>query len=307
MRSIKFFCVVWILLGLTGCGTISIWRGPVNEPVGNYANPFEPQGVIDVRQHYSYRFLNKWRISHAWLSGTNVRYCGYGLNPFKRLGGYGELEFESDQPFAEWEGVLGSISEHNGQWRFVQHTEKIYGTNPEGKFERYETFCHQFFLSSRNGFALYLIKPDPVKDTDSWIDGARPFHFKGVDWLVKEVPPRDMTGSRGPLAAPIEIWTLKIPDTPYWMVLKFSADLQYSIRERPVQHAGLLDLFHMIVASVKLERITPIDIDPLIEAAVENKRRKEFAEQQLSREEKKLRHECAIKGSLWKALDPRCK
>jgi hypothetical protein len=62
-----------------------------------------------------------------------------------------------------------------------------------------------------------------------------------------------MTGSKEGLAAPIEIWVFKIPDTPYWMMLKFSAALKFSIQEHHEQHLEMLNLFHKIVASVKLE------------------------------------------------------
>jgi len=61
-----------------------------------------------------------------------------------------------------------------------------------------------------------------------------------------------MTGHKERLVEPIEIWTLKIPDTAYWLVLKFSADLKYSIQEHYDEHMGMLNLFHQIVASVKL-------------------------------------------------------
>ena len=54
-------------------------------------------GPLDIQEHYSYRFVDKWRISHQWLSGpVELRGCqGYGSNSFNRLGGYGALGIEN--------------------------------------------------------------------------------------------------------------------------------------------------------------------------------------------------------------------
>lgn len=250
------------LVGLTACDTtMMVLQDRHGDPVKRYANATQPQGVIDVKNEYSYRFMDKWRISHVWLSGINVRNCQYPLNVYRVRGGYGELGEERNGPFVERDGVLGNLVEHKGQWSVSTSYENIYGTNGQGKFERYNGFCSSFFLSSRNGFGLYIIKPDPAKGTNEWIEGAKAVHLNGVTWLFKEIPPRDMTGSMEGLAATIEIWTLKIPDTPYWLTLKFSTDLKYSIQERFEQHIGMLNLFHRIVASVKLEPIVPINVD----------------------------------------------
>ena len=105
--------------------------------------------------------------------------------------------------------------------------------------------------------ALWIVKPDAAKGTDMWIDGAVPTEVNGHTWLVKKAAPSDL-GSDSIRAKPIEYWTLKIPDTPYWLHMRFTGSVK-SVEQYPIEHAYLLDLFHTVVKSVKLARIAPID------------------------------------------------
>jgi hypothetical protein len=120
----------------------------------------------------------------------------------------------------------------------------------------YTPFCSQPF-SSPNGMALWIVKPDAAKGTDVWIDGAVPTEVNGRTWLVKRVSPSDL-GPVSDRAKPIEYWTLRIPETPYWLHMRFSGSAR-SIEQYPAEHAYLLDLFHQLVRSVKLDPITPVD------------------------------------------------
>lgn len=253
-------CFVAIAAGLLACDTVvMVLEDRYGDPVKRYAHATQPQGLIDVKEKYSYRFLDKWRIGHAWLSGTNVRHCKYLGNSYRRLGGYGELGFENRGSFVEEAGLLGQRIEHKGKWKTSTAFEMIYGTGGRaGKFEKYEPFCVQFFPSSRNGFAVYLVKPDPLKGTNDWIVGAKSVQLNGLNWLVKEIPPEDMTNSQSAVAKPIEIWTLPIPDTAYWLSFSFTASLEHSVQKRPAQHLAMHGLFRQIVASVRLEPIAPV-------------------------------------------------
>jgi hypothetical protein len=148
------------------------------------------------------------------------------------------------------------LIERNGVLQDINgiNTEHIYGTNYRtGEFIGYRRVCGTVDLSSRNGMSLFIVKPDPTKGTNEWVEGAKPVKLNGLDWLFKEIPPREMTASERGFAAPIEIWVLKISGTPYWMMLEFFANLKHSIQDHPEQHLEMLNLFHKIVASVKLE------------------------------------------------------
>lgn len=234
------------------------------------------EGPLDIQEHYSYRFVDKWRISHDWLSGPlELRGCqGYLLNPF-RLGQIeGNLNIESSSPFIERKNILYLVGHHKENWYLSHRRENIYGTNRDGKFESFSAFCqHVFAKDSLDGLGLYIVKPDPAKGTDEWVEGTQPVTINGLQWLHKKIPIRDWSQSRERSIAPIEIWVLKIPDTQYWMLLRFSASsgtsskYGYGANFYPEKHQRLLDLFYRIVESVKLEPITPINIDHLLKEA----------------------------------------
>ena len=171
-------------------------------------------GPLDIQEHYSYRFVDKWRISHQWLSGpVELRGCqGYGSNSFNRLGGYGALGIENMEPLIELKGILYSIYEHKGKFEIGSTRENIYGTNRDGKFEGFSAFCqHVFSKDSYDGLGLYIVKPDPAKGTDEWVEGAQPITINGLHWLHKKIPIQDWSQNRERSIAPIEIWVLKIP------------------------------------------------------------------------------------------------
>ena len=227
---------------------------------------------LGVEDHYSYRFVERWRISHNWLNGpVDLRGCHeYSSNPFRRLGTYGALGIENMEPLIERNGILYSVYEHKGIFHLASPREKIYGTNPTGKFERFSPFCVHFFGDSMDGVGLYIVKPDPTKGTDAWIEGAETVIINGLAWLHKKDLIRDWSQSRVHQAGPIERWVLKIPDTQYWLYLSFASSTgatcmyETGALAYPEKHARLLELFHQIVASVKLEPIEPIDLGHLV-------------------------------------------
>ena len=264
MTKLPFLTLVLAIVTAASCAIDEprVYRG------GQRIYP-APLGVED---HYSYRFVERWRISHNWLSGpVDLRGCsGYSLNPYRlRLVG-GPLSSDMNAPFIEYRGSLYLVSEHKGVWSLSDRREKIDGTDPTGKFERFSPFCVHFFGDSMDGVGLYIVKPAPTKGTDAWIEGAETVIINGLAWLHKKDPIRDWSQSRVHQAGPIERWVLKIPDTQYWLYLSFAsstgATSMYGTGALayPEKHARLLELFHQIVASVKLEPIEPIDLGHLI-------------------------------------------
>ena len=228
------------------------------------------EAPLDTQDQYSFRFVDKWRISHNWLSGpVELRGCqGYGSNSFRRLGGYGSLGLENMEPIIEKNSVAYVVYEHKNVFSVSSPRNYIYGTNHTGKFEGFLPFCSHAFKDSLDSLGLYIVKPDSTKGTNEWIEGAKPVTINGLQWLHKQMPIQDWSESRERFAAPIEYWVLKIPDTQYWMMLRFSASscskFGLGAGAHPEKHQRLLDLFHKIVESVKLEPITPINIDNLL-------------------------------------------
>lgn len=225
---------------------------------------------LDIQDHYSFRFADKWRISHQWLSGdVEIEGCqGYLLNPFRLKKVKSELENERNSPFVERNGKLYRVVEHQGKWWLSNTRQSINGMNRFGEFKGYSSFCYHGFKDSLDLINLFIVEPDSSKGTDEWIKGAKPITINGLNWLHKEIPMQDWSKSRERLSAPIEYWVLKIPDTPYWMMLRFSASSSSTdglgALAHPEKHQRLLNLFHQIVKSVTLEPITPVNIDDLV-------------------------------------------
>ncbi|APW38794.1 hypothetical protein RD110_17580 [Rhodoferax koreense] len=148
-------------------------------------------------------------------------------------------------------------------------TEKIYGAYPStGPFKGYSAYCTHTFQDIWTGASVFLIKPDPAKGTDAWIAGAKPVVVSGLQWLRKDIPIEDYSQNHKQWAAPIEIWVLKIPETPYWFVMRLSGSsggtgTAPGSNRNPEKFARVVDLLHQMVASVKLEPITPVDISTL--------------------------------------------
>jgi hypothetical protein len=226
------------------------------------------QGAVSMGPTYSFRFVEKWRISHAWIQGTGVRRCRYTKNIFQTIPGYPELSREPNAALFEKDGDIfyaGQFYKNPGKIVFYPISQAIlgrtYSDRGAEKFS-YGAFCHKFFDPSRHGIQAFLVKPSPAGDTDDWIKGAAPTQVNGHTWLVKKTMPQDLSVT-GELAKPIEQWTLKIPDTPYWLHFRIAASLDHSILLYPKEHAVLLNFFRQIIDSVKLEPIQPVSPDAM--------------------------------------------
>lgn len=309
---IRFF-IGMVFLALFACTSVPPSAVRDGVPIMVYrGGALQHDGPLDIQDHYSFRFVDKWRISFSWLSGpVEVAGCsGLWLNSFRRLQIQSELSHELNPPFLKKDNRLYMLGENNGKWSLSEPRERVYGTDREGKFTGYSAFCGDGFKDSFDNLRLYIVQPDPAKRTSDWIEGAQAVTINGLHWLHKEMPIQNWEGTQQ-LNAPIEYWVLKIPDTQYWMMLRFSASSGSKYGRgagaHPEKHRRLLDLFHQIIESVKLDPITPINMDSFTEAAAENQRQKALSEQMLTSEEKMIRLHCITEGSIWRAFDPRCR
>lgn len=258
--SLSFW--VMVLCFLAGCS--------VQEPGVYRGGQLMQAAPLGIEDQHSFRFVDRWRISHRWLSGApHIMGCTrYPLNSFKRLGGYGELGDEINSPIVERDGTLYIVSEHKQKWSLSERRQAFYGLSADGRFTGFGVFCGAAFSDSLDAMGLYIVKPDPAKGTDEWVSGAKEVMIDGLRWRHKEIPIQDWSESRVSLSGPIEYWVLEIPGTPYWMALRFAASSssKYGMGAdaHPEKHRRLLELFHDIVQSVRLEPISPINIDGLV-------------------------------------------
>lgn len=224
-------------------------------------------GPLAIDDHYAFRFVDKWRISHAWLSGpVDIDYCRYSRRDNNR----GEDRFFEIDGILKIESVSGDPKDKGKKFTW-QQSERIYGTSSRtGEFKGYLSYCNHNFQDIWIGVSVSLLKPDPAKGTDAWIAGATPVVVHGLKWLRQTAPIADHSEDKKDEKRShlIERWVLQIPDTPYWLMMGLGGSsggtgTAPGSNRNPAKYAQVVDLFHQMVASVKLEPITPIDISIL--------------------------------------------
>ena len=253
--TVKTLITLALLAQLASCSST---------PEGTYRGGVLVQpGPLAIQDHYAFRFVEKWRISHAWLSGpVEINYCRYSRRDNNR----GEDRFFEIDGVLKIESVSGDPRD-KGKKFISNRDEWVYGTNSRtGEFTGYSAFCTHSFLDLWTAVSVLLIKPDPAKRTDEWIAGTKPVMVNGLRWLRKDIPIEDYSQNKKGEKdiAPVEIWVLKIPDTPYWLVMRIASSTGGTGTARgsnrnPEKFARVLNLFHQRVESVKLEPITPVD------------------------------------------------
>lgn len=225
-------------------------------------------GPLAIDKNYSYRFVEKWRISHSWFSGpAELNGCSYSGNPFRLFTINNQLAQEKNAPLLRWGEVVQGAEMNDKRdpkgIRIRLRTDGVSDTytlgTERGKFSEYEPRCVDLLLSSHDAFSLYIIKPDTAKGTDEWIENSVKVDIRGRTWLVQVRPPADYgAGKDNGKKSLVQRWVLPIQDTDYWLVLTMHSSLKYSVIEHPTEHKIAEALFRGIIESVNLEPIQEI-------------------------------------------------
>jgi hypothetical protein len=235
--------------------TLQVLRSPEQDVRATW-----PRGDVKLEEMHSFRFLDKYRISHVWLSGVNIHSCRYFRNVYRQINEGGDLMRELNGPLFESNGVLSSVVKYDHNKYLTVANLRAYSLGVQkDEFEGFRPFCTQVIPDSRIGFSLSIIKPGPNTNSQSFVDGGVPVNINGLKWLRKSISATDPSQPKYPMVVPIEIWVLKIPDTSYWMVLRFSINPDETIQLHYDDYVAKRSLFNNIIESVKLEPITPLD------------------------------------------------
>lgn len=258
LKFFKPFIAFVLLVPVIGCETTS----PGTYIGGVLLQP----SSLDIKDHYAFSLVDKWRIGFSWISGpVDINYCDFSHRYSKR----GEHRFFEKNGILVKEFIAGGKDDY-GKKIIASRSEAIYGENSStGKFDNYRAFCTHTFQDIWTGISVFLVKPDPAKGTDEWVDGATTVTVNGLHWLRKDTPIEDYSRNPKKWAASIEDWVLKIPDTPYWFIIRLGgssggAGTAPGINRNPEKYALVLDLFHQMIESVKLEPIAPTDINKTV-------------------------------------------
>jgi hypothetical protein len=264
---------------LTGWLLLCLVSACASQEPGMYRNgALVRPAPLGLNKSISFRFVDKWRVSHKWLVGpTEIRGCWSEGEPF-RYGAVPEaLKSEKGTAIGERDNRLHRLGVHQGEFFWYRHDELFYGTptrkGRENEFNGYSALCLHYFRDTLDGVGIYLIKPDPAKGTDEWIRGAEPVTVNGLRWLRKAEPIKDWWPTRKEIrrdSGPVETWVLQIPDTPYWFSLHLASGtgetspFKVGSFHYPEKHRQIVDLFHQMIESVVLEPIEPVEIPATI-------------------------------------------
>lgn len=264
----SYLVTIIVAFLVSGCVSADMSKAVVYHGDGSIAIA----GPLGLGKTVSFRFVEKWRISHKWLTGPiEIRGCKNEGNPLS-VSGPDALKSERGTVIIERDGRLYELNAMQKDGLvFSRHDELFYGTpnskTRENDFQGYTALCGHYFRDTLDGVAIYLVKPDPAKGTDEWIRGATPVTINGQRWLRKIQPIEDWWLRKGRQnSGPVETWVLQIPETPYWFSLHMASSTGETSPYKtgafhyPEKHRQIVDLFHEMVASVTLEPITPIDI-----------------------------------------------
>jgi len=231
---------------------------------------------LNAEHKYKFRFLERWRIGFSWydhpFNQIESHGCHFERNLFRKVSGLQVLSEDSHGPLWQWHdsveqpwtltkdgrdvifGISGDIDNNTDD-----HTLGVYNN---GKLVKFKDYCTDVFLSAKASATLKIVKVDPAKGTDKWFENAERVTINGVSWSVirKWDSPRNGDG-----VFSVEMWGLRIPDTPYLMTMEMNAWVKGAPESQSDEFNKIWAMFHSITRSVTLEPITPlVDQDKII-------------------------------------------
>lgn len=228
-------------------------------------------GVLELKQQPSFRFLERWQISFAWLSGAwGANDCHFGKNPFGGKLEYGPLASDSSAPHWQWQNAIVApyVSDKGpfsgklqisfyGSPQDPRDALTLGQTSSNGQI-RYISYCSASLSESFTSASATIVNARLYKNVESLLNGAKDLRIGDNQWHVIENPISDYSDKQYGSQPLLERWVLKIPETDYWMIFTFYASKHFSFVERRDAYERSHDLFRQAVSSVSLKPITPV-------------------------------------------------
>jgi len=226
---------------------------------------------------YHFRFLDKYRVVHAWPVTSACKYAG--LRTRYRMGetSYGDLHvvddiFEGNGSTRQRDADTPGGGDFNRFVRSIKVQRPVYETvNGERGIARYEEneeglqpICFEAWVGSSHAVTIFLYQRTVSQWQDAlakWSKGA----YLGSDathaidtvlenkWHVYRLPLKPRESNR--VAGSYELRILPIGDTGYTFAMEFGATIESL--EPPQTHAAFQAMFKHLIESVKIEPLTP--------------------------------------------------
>jgi hypothetical protein len=224
---------------------------------------------------YHFRFLDKYRVVHAWPVTSACKYAGHGTQYQMGETSYGEVQSVLD---IYEEGGTTRQRDASPGWNFNRFVRSIKVQRPvydtvngvrgivryEENEEGLQPICFEAWVGSSHAVTIFLYQRTVGQWQDAlakWSKGA----YLGKDatqgndtvmgnrWHVYRLPlkPREMNRAAGAY----ELRILPIGDTGYTFAMEFGATVESL--ENPQAHAAFQAMFKRLIESVKIEPLTP--------------------------------------------------
>jgi hypothetical protein len=225
--------------------------------------------VANNFDEYHFKFLDKYRIVHAWPVTSACKYAGSGTMYKMGETSYGEVQWVLD--IIE-EG--GNTKQRNSDpgWNFnrfvrsVKVQRPVYDTvNGVRGIVRYEEneeglqpICFEAWVGSSHSLVMRLHKRDIATWKSLWSSynpsGVWTEKFIGVNhWQVLENSEANLASSG--TGGWFRSYLTPVGDTGYTLALQLGAT-QQSLKS-PQEHAAFQAMFKHLIESVKIEPLTP--------------------------------------------------
>lgn len=220
-------------------------------------------GALDVSvlsnyRTYSYKFLDRYRVTHDWIYASQ---CRYAKNYFKGANPNPDLAEGAVLPVTEngehtWQ--RGGIFDHDPLININRYVRSEWqSTDGKGKVRTNKGFtpmCFESWGKTSHVLAIKLYKRDIAtwKDELEIINPAGKFKEEVIGkntWLVQrnEITERRVNTVGGAYL----YYTTPIEDTGYTLTIQLGAN-QDSLKH-PEAHARMQEIFRHLVESVKIE------------------------------------------------------
>jgi len=221
---------------------------------------------------YKFRFLDKYRVSHAWPVTSACKYSSLGTRYKMGDTSYGEIHLVDDIYEDGNSTKQRDDDKPRNIDRFMRSVKVKRPDYKDGKVVGYreaeeglQAICYEAWVGSNHSISALLFR----RTLSEWQDEVaqrqyfRPYiapdaeqfvqQVEGNRWFVyrSALQPMPVNASGGPF----ELWILPLGDTGYTLALQFGAN-QNSLLN-PLVHSKFKTMFVHLIESVRFEPLTP--------------------------------------------------
>ncbi len=259
---LNHLAVVALSLGLSACGiTSEVINNKANEQRLLKAGALDV-GVAELYDTYSFNFLNRYRVSHKYISTDKCHYANDDAKSIRikrQPPNFGDDFIYETLPIYEKDGhTLQGYPADQKPKKLDKYTlsEWQNGTDANEKpriAKGFQPMCFETWQGTQHFLSISLNKRKlAIPNVYGFKDGVISHQIIGNNhWDIQKFDYQPYAiNSSGRL---VESWVLPIADTGYTFIFEFGANLD-SLKH-PAAHAQMQAIFKHLIESVNIEPI----------------------------------------------------